>query len=473
MSKNQFISELNKELNLLNKEERNEIISFYEDRFQNATFEGKTEQDILNELESPKDIARNVLNEYGINSNAETRKHRIDLLSVFGLIWFDILVSSWLIPVAITVPLALAGSWFSYIGVFTVFKFLNFFPALVALVGMTAGYIIYLFIILIALEIGLKVTQKVVVWHITVFTGDTQRSLKNKIDSFSFVRLFKKLNIPKKIISITIVASLVVIFVTSIAAFYIEDFSFASIGSNNISTYDVETTVTDYEVSDMLELVTEFENMEITYITTSDDKLTLTHVYNYDNGYKVTHNQANNTLTISDSSHSSNWYENIFNWGFNFNAIDTVQKLTIAVPSSIELEKLSLSNVYGNTSVTNFKGEDLIIDTVSSNVELNDSIWNHSSIDVVSGDIYLANSNGESLSIDSISGNVNLENITSPDNSNLSIDLISGDITLSNVYMKNVHVDPISGNIDYFNDDTDYVLNSLEIDKISGSISKS
>ena len=66
--KEKFIEKLNHLLAPLDPSERKAIIDFYEERFHTGmVYEGKSESEIIDELERPEDIARNVLREYGFN----------------------------------------------------------------------------------------------------------------------------------------------------------------------------------------------------------------------------------------------------------------------------------------------------------------------------------------------------------------------------------------------------------------------
>ncbi len=68
MNKLDFLRKLDRELSVLDKDERKEILAFYEERFYSGTiYENKTELDVINELEAPEVIARNVLEEYGVS----------------------------------------------------------------------------------------------------------------------------------------------------------------------------------------------------------------------------------------------------------------------------------------------------------------------------------------------------------------------------------------------------------------------
>ena len=68
MNKNDFLRRLDSELGVLDKEERKELLDFYEERFYSGKiYEHKTEEEIIADLESPEVIARNILAEYGVS----------------------------------------------------------------------------------------------------------------------------------------------------------------------------------------------------------------------------------------------------------------------------------------------------------------------------------------------------------------------------------------------------------------------
>lgn len=61
MTKNQFLAELERHLNKLPKQELEDILRDYEEYFQNALSDGKTEQEIAKSLGSPKQLAKELL----------------------------------------------------------------------------------------------------------------------------------------------------------------------------------------------------------------------------------------------------------------------------------------------------------------------------------------------------------------------------------------------------------------------------
>src|SRR6056300_625375 len=108
MNKLDFLRRLDKELSVLDKEERREILAFYEERFYTGTiYENKTEEEVIADLESPETIAKNVLAEYGVSPTyVKTKEERYSSVSttrVILLIAFDLIVATWVIPTLFSV----------------------------------------------------------------------------------------------------------------------------------------------------------------------------------------------------------------------------------------------------------------------------------------------------------------------------------------------------------------------------------
>ena len=122
MNKLDFLRRLNSELGVLDKEEKKQILAFYEERFYSGTiYENKTEQEVISELESPEVIARNVLEEYGVSPKyVKTKEERytgVNLSQLIVLILFDLFIASWLIPSLYSIVVSIFGSTLSYFGV--------------------------------------------------------------------------------------------------------------------------------------------------------------------------------------------------------------------------------------------------------------------------------------------------------------------------------------------------------------------
>ncbi len=89
MNKKEFFRKLERKLKPLNKEESKEIIEFYEERFEEGERDNKMEEEIIKELETPEQIAKNVLDRYEISKEVE--KNKISIMQIVGILLFDIM----------------------------------------------------------------------------------------------------------------------------------------------------------------------------------------------------------------------------------------------------------------------------------------------------------------------------------------------------------------------------------------------
>ena len=124
MNKNEFLRQLERELSILDKEERKELLDFYEERFYSGVYyENKTEQEVVEDLEPPRVIARNILDQYGIKTKHVTKpEERFEGVKLGSIIWLacvDMFFLSWIIPTLFGVTIAMFGSVLAYIPVFT------------------------------------------------------------------------------------------------------------------------------------------------------------------------------------------------------------------------------------------------------------------------------------------------------------------------------------------------------------------
>ncbi|WP_188207750.1 DUF1700 domain-containing protein [Alkalibacillus aidingensis] len=116
MNKVEYLNELKSRLSSLPEQERDEILYDYEEHFEVALRDGKTELDIINELGSPNKVAHEILMEFseeqngkGDQSQTSSNVARMVLLAI-ALIFIN--VTFILGPVA-----AVIGAYFSLYGV--------------------------------------------------------------------------------------------------------------------------------------------------------------------------------------------------------------------------------------------------------------------------------------------------------------------------------------------------------------------
>ena len=204
MNKYDFLRKLDRELSPLDRVERKELLDFYEERFYNGTiYENKTEEQVIAELESPEQIARNILIEYGISpravknreayinkekensSNGEEhnvfKEKRFNLAELIVLICVDLFVLSWLIPTLFSVVVSLAGSLLSYIGVVGLLVGPSTLYDQHMFLFATGIYIFLFLFMLVILELFIWVLKKSFLYHMKVFKYKKYADLNKKL----------------------------------------------------------------------------------------------------------------------------------------------------------------------------------------------------------------------------------------------------------------------------------------------------
>ncbi len=76
MNKKRFLQELERRLRSLNKSERDDILEFYDERITNGTSNGKSEEEVIDELEPIDVIVKNTLKEFGQEPVTNTSREK-------------------------------------------------------------------------------------------------------------------------------------------------------------------------------------------------------------------------------------------------------------------------------------------------------------------------------------------------------------------------------------------------------------
>lgn len=83
MNKKEFLKELENKLNILNDDERKDIINEYNDIISENVKHGKTEQEAINEFGSMDELVKEILEAYKINPNYDQNKFKTKTKEVF------------------------------------------------------------------------------------------------------------------------------------------------------------------------------------------------------------------------------------------------------------------------------------------------------------------------------------------------------------------------------------------------------
>ena len=367
MNKYDFLRKLDKELSPLDQEERKELLAFYEERFYNGTiYENKTEEQVIAELESPEQIARNILIEYGISPKAAKRRSayidkekvnaavnkvqdsfrnsRFNTAELVVLILVDLFILSWLIPTLFSVVVSLAGSLLSYIGVIGL------------AIGQTSvydkhmfmfatGLYIFLFLFtLVVLELFLWVCKKTILYHLRVFRYKKYAEFNKKISKVSVEGWFKRHRLLRFIKNISGLVALIMVVVSGLFLFtHYGEIEELYINQDVIT--DV-TTIEDVTTEEEFEIFMDLDDMKVEVVTTSGDDLVITRIHSED--------VKNETFSIVENTDSVVITHELpsFVWNFGFSLENLAQlynrdEIIIEVPEGVELALIDIKTTNG------------------------------------------------------------------------------------------------------------------------------
>lgn len=496
MNKIDFLRRLDRELSVLDSEERKELLDFYEERFHSGKiYENKTEQEIIADLESPEIIAKNILAEYGVSPKfVKTKAERysnVDTTQLVMIIIFDVLVTSWLIPTLFSVAFSLFASLISYVGAIPIIlgnptgADINFFLLI------TAVYFLIFMFALVVLDFSILITKKIVIWHLNVFkTKNREKTIKklNKTSIEGWVKKKKKLSILKTLL---IVGSFAVIFVTGAKLLFSEPNYLDTFvnGPKITDTYQEDVSL-DITNSAPWKLTTDFDSMDIEIIEVSGDEIIVIHKYEQDHDFEISIDEAANMITI----------ENKVNRHFvtSFKSFLTLfgitDKIIIEVPEGLLFSEVDLNTSNGIVSIKDITTDKLDVQTLNGSIIIKDLIatsdynLSTSNGDVVlediaapgfelnahtsNGNIKVTRTHFDEYDLDSSNGDIILKdlNVLFKDGVKLLADTSNGELVLTNVYIKNVDIDTSNGDIYYNNEDTSFDHNSYKKSTSNGDL---
>ncbi len=496
MNKLDFLRRLNKELGILDEEEKKEILGFYEERFYSGTiYENKTEEEVISELESPEVIARNVLEEYGVSpkyvKTKEERYSGIDPSKLIVLVMFDVFITSWLIPTLFSIVIAIFGSLLSYIGVIPLIIGTRTETDVFMFAFSTAAYVLLFLFGLVVLELSVFITKKIFLYHMNVFKFRNREKISKKLHKVSVDGWFKKHKLASTIKTLSFVAALVVLGYTGFHLFTGDDNVF-DVYSNQPQTTDLytEDLSSDIIALESWSISTNFDSMDIEIIPVLEDELKVTHRYEKDNDFAIDINTSTNVITISNDLPKNRWFsfENMFTWFFQSDSIK------IEVPVALILGDIDINTLNGEVTLIDLEVGELTIsssngrirldtitvndnvglDTTNGEILVQDVIGFYELIaDTSNGRIVLENVAFSKYNLDTSNGVIKLENLNvdNKDATLLIAQSSNGSIELIEVYVKDVRLDTSNGDIDYHNSDHTFVLDNFDKDTSNGQIS--
>lgn len=496
MNKLDFLRKLDRQLSVLDKDERREILAFYEERFHTGTiYENKTELDVISELEDPSVIARNVLEEYGVSpkfvKNKEERYTNISTARVIWLIIFDVLVASWLLPTLYSVVVSIFGSLVSYIGVFSLLFGESTTMDNMLFWFVTGAYVLLFLFGLIVLELSIWVTKKIFIYHLNVFKFKNREKTVKKLHKWSVDEWFKKHKLLSLIKSLSFIGAIVVMAYTGFYLFTGDENVFDVYGNQpQLSEVNQEDLSQDIIDGESWEIVTDFESMAVEIYPINGDEIIITHTHYEENNYEITIDTDTNKITISNESDSGIF---MFNIEELFALLSGGDKVVIEVPANLILGDLTIKSYNGKVNVRNVSTGALDVEVLNGSIILDGiTLLGDIDLDTSNGDIKVKNIIGQyNLNAKTSNGRITLDNlemlnyVLNTSNGKIIIDNLNvadqdgdtffartsnGAIIMNEVYIDDIDIKTTNGDIDFNNIDTTFLPSSYSRDTSNGDI---
>ena len=496
MNKLDFLRTLDKELSVLDKEERQEILAFYEERFYSGTiYENKTEIEVINELEEPEVIAKNVLEEYGVSPKfVKTKEERYSNVSVTRLVWlviFDLLVVSWLIPTLYSVVVSLFGSLISYVGVIGLLFGSPTFTDQMLFLFASGVYILIFLLALVVLDLSIWSTKKIFIYHANVLKFQNREKMAKKLNGVSVDEWFKKHKILNLIKSLSFIGAIVLMVASGIYLFTGDDNIFDVYGNKEqLSEVTSEDLTQDIFDGETWNIMTDFDNIAVEIHSVNGDEITITHTYTEESDYTIDVDTTTNVITISNDV---DFTFSFFKIADIFAFLNGGDKVVIEVPENLLLDNVGIQTLNGSVEIRNVSTGEVSIDVSNGKISLDGlDITGDIDLDTSNGDVIVKNIEGRyklnvrtsngGIFLDNNSfydydlytsnGRINAENLNvlNQDGVTLKFRTSNGKIIMNEVYVDNIDIKTTNGDIDFYNIDTDFLPSKFVKDTSNGDV---
>ncbi len=486
--KEKFLNELKRLLKDLEEQERREIIAFYEERFNvGMRIEGKTETDIIDELESPKVIATNVLKAYRQDlSNEERQSSPKTPWAIIWILLFDVFLLPFIFSGFFGVLFGLLSAWLGLLVSFTLSLIsiniaLNFFVNFAFALGV---WILLFYFLLWVYDVFIGFIIWLVSWHIDVFDIQKGTRLINGIKHLRLKALFrglKKLSFVNPLVKT--VALLMVVF-GGVGIFMVEG---QNLFQGDTEKVYYEETYESPDPQDSWRIITNLDAGDV-YIKTHED----THIFS-----SMTHSdRGEGTLVIDESNQTIEVQNEMprFSFTFLWDLFGESDEVIIYLPEAIYLEHVDITTSNGSVDLEGLNVDTIDLNSKNGSFLFRDMVIKESLEGTTSnGSIEIHNTISPSIDLRTSNGRINLNDLTVNNgsfvtsNGRINGDTINtandgsdtlffrtsnGSIDISDVYAVDIELRTSNGNIDYFNTDLSFSPSRLVTNTSNGSINK-
>jgi len=492
--KEKFIEKLNHLLAPLDPSERKAIIDFYEERFHTGmVYEGKSESEIIDELERPEDIARNVLREYGFNyPKDEVTKMNEERKStspwrVLWIILFDVFMVAWIVPALFGVLVGLASAWFGVVSGLLAAALLEMSTMSIFNLVFVVGFgFLWFLLILWVYDLFVSFLAWLVRWHADVFAIKEGRSLVrflNRIKASTVIRRRPKLYRFKNAFKGVALFMLLI----GGGGLIIMQGSVALKGDDERIQHE-ETLMPATMDGWVIETMLDSGHVTVQRHTGDDIRVEANVFERFENEIDIDEDEK--TIYVKN--------ESTISIVFSFNWIRTMfmepDEVIIFLPENLTIDDVDVSSRNGGYTMRDFQLSNLKVRTSNGNLLL-ENIEAVETIDMETsnGRITLNTINAVEITSRTSNGRVNVTDLEADDiilrTSNGSITVrgansqnkdgqtffartSNGSVDVEEVYFKEVELRTSNGNIDYHNTDLTFIVENLTTSTSNGSVNK-
>ncbi|MFP4078359.1 MAG: DUF4097 family beta strand repeat-containing protein [Candidatus Izemoplasmataceae bacterium] len=484
--KERFMNQLEMYLQALSEEERREILDFYEERFYTGKlYEGKSEAEIVSELESPEAIARNVLKEYGKPFDSRTYKTQGDGLkvgSLVGVVLFDMFIVSWFVPALFSLIVGFLGGMGGLMLSLVLIPF-NGMEGSLGMVLVGAGLLFFgVLLVLWLYDILLTFIAWLLKWHLEALNlevNDWPRRIRN-LRASTFLKRRPKTNKLKN--QLKFVALLLVLIG---GAYQIVNFNTLrfNLGAEELTTETTEEAITDLEG---WAVRGDLGHGDLAFHTHDQDSIRIESVVPEDSDMEITIDKTDKTIIMTQDI---NYFSlNIGQW---IQAFSNDTFIDVYLPEDLTLNNVDMDHVNGDIELSGYDVEGLNLSTTNGDIRL-DSMTSSSPIRAftTNGNVIIRSSSAYDLEVSSTNGNADIRNgqfdnidasttngkvVLQDINDESATDTVlvarttNGNIEFENVYVNRVSMKSTNGSLSYSNDAASFTLDSLLYDTTNGS----
>jgi uncharacterized membrane protein len=463
MTQQEYLIELEQEIELLDEEIAEEIIEYTQARFRDAhRYENKTDAEVMAELGSPRQLAKRVYESYGIKDGLWTssRQQNVKLHQVALMLLFDVFVASWVIPLMVFVVLTGFASFITFPVVIAAIPGLVIQDVILVILLAIGTYSLLLLFAIGLTELTVIIIKQILILNYKVLTPQNKTTIRLLKDISLFgwmrqVRLGRNIFLNLGMIGVSLVS-----------------FSFLFLLNTGTDISDIlgsqqtiESSVTrslqgQINSQQAYNLVIQMGDVDVRIQTIDSTDLRVDRAYTLDDGFSLQIDDATKTIiltTIQDVIE-----EGLF--------IDYTAAYDVFLPASLTLGTVTVRIQEGTVELDRVNAQDIVIrqqegELFAYQIDARSLTFTSRKAKARVLESYLLvlemNVEAGTMLIDQLNDIIN-------DGLFLTINTASTTTTINDAYYRNYQINSITGDVFLQNRNTLYQVESINVTMVEG-----